>query len=163
MKYFLTYEVFLYVHLYQIINCCALEFMCIIIFICLFGFFFSFYFITTCSWYFSYSIVNKMFDFFSPPSNYWNDRKKVSGGTQKTGFKLYGVSPKLFGLTLPVPPPFHLSLTFFTDYPNNTTPINPFTNAFAEKKKSSFFFLLLCFQHQTLKLKASLAQLYTLR
>lgn len=40
MKYFLTYEVFLYVHLYQIINCCALEFMCIIIFICLFGFFF---------------------------------------------------------------------------------------------------------------------------
>lgn len=40
MKYFLTYKVFLYVHLYQIINCCALEFMCIIIFICLFGFFF---------------------------------------------------------------------------------------------------------------------------
>lgn len=26
--------------------------------------FFSFYFITTCSWYFSYNIVNKMFDFF---------------------------------------------------------------------------------------------------
>lgn len=88
--------------------------------------------------------------------------KKVSGGTQKTGFKWYGVSPKLFGLTLPVLPPFHLSLTFFTDYPKKTTPINPFTNAFAEKKKSSFF-LLLCFQHQTLKLKASLAQLYTLR
>lgn len=119
-------------------------------------FFFSFYFITTCSWYFSYNIVNKMFDFFLLYlSNYWNDRKKVSGGTQKTGFKLYGVSPKLFGLTLPVLPPFHLSLTFFTDYPNNTTPINPFTNAFAEKKKG--FFLLLCFQHQTLKLKASLA------
>lgn len=27
-------------------------------------FFFSFHFITTCSWYFSYNIVNKMFDFF---------------------------------------------------------------------------------------------------
>lgn len=27
-------------------------------------FFFSFYFITTCSWYFSCNIVNKMFDFF---------------------------------------------------------------------------------------------------
>lgn len=46
----------------------------------------------------------------------------------------------LFGLTLPVLPPFHFSLTFFTDYPKNTTPINPFTNAFAEKKKVLFFF-----------------------
>lgn len=140
MKYFLTYKVFLYVHLYQIINCCALEFMCIIIFICLFGFFFSFYFITTCSWYFSYNIVNKMFDFFSPPSNYWNDRKKVSGGTQKTGFKLHGVSPKLFGLTLPVLPP----ISFVSDiFYRLSKKYNPFTNAFAEKKKKFFFFIAL--------------------
>lgn len=44
MKYFLTYKVFLYVHLYQIVNCCALEFTCIITFVCLVWFFlFSFY------------------------------------------------------------------------------------------------------------------------
>lgn len=103
-------------------------------------FFFSFYFITTCSWYFSYNIVNKMFDFFSPPSKYWNDRKKVSGGTQKTGFKLYGVSPKLFGLNLPVPPPFHLSLTFFTDYPKIQPQLTPLQMHLLRKKKFFYFF-----------------------
>lgn len=162
MKYFLTYKVFLYVHLYQIINCCALEFMCIIIFICLFGFFFSFYFITTCSWYFSYNIVNKMFDLFLLRLNIEMIEKRFLVEHRKLDLNCM-VFPRSF-LDWPclIFPPFHLSLTFFTNYPNNTTPINPFTNAFAEKKKG-FFCLLLCFQHQTLKLKASLAQLYTVR
>lgn len=81
-----------------------------------------------------------MFDFFLLRLNIEMIEKKVSGGTQKTGFKLYGVSPKLFGLTLPVLPPISFVSDIFKDYPNNTTPINPFTNAFAEKKKGFFFY-----------------------
>lgn len=161
MKYFLTYKVFLYVHLYQIINCCALEFMCIIIFICLFVF--SFYFITTCSWYFSYNIVNKMFDFFLLRLIIEMIEKRFLVEHRKLDLNGMVFPPSFLDWPCLFFPPFHLSLTFFTDYPKKTTPINLFTNAFAEKKKSPFFFFLLCFQHQTLKLKASLAQLYTLR
>lgn len=127
-------------------------------------FFFSFYFITTCSWYFSYNIVNKMFDFFLLRLIIEMIEKRFLVEHRKLDLNCMVFPPSFLDWPCLFFPPFHLSLTFFTDYPKNTTPINPFTNAFAEKKKVLFFFfLLLCFQHQTLKLKASLAQLYTLR
>lgn len=162
MKYFLTYKVFLYVHLYQIINCCALEFMCIIIFICLFGFFFSFYFITTCSWYFSYNIVNKMFDFFLLRLNIEMIEKRFLVEHRKLDLNCM-VFPTSF-LDWPwLFFPHFICLWHFLRIIQIIQPqLTPLQMHLLRKKKF-FFFLLLCFQHQTLKLKASLAQLYTLR
>lgn len=140
MKYFLTYKVFLYVHLYQIINCCALEFMCIIIFICLFGFFFSFYFITTCSWYFSYNIVNKMFDFFLLRLNIEMIEKRFLVEHRKLDLNCMVFPPSFLDWPCLFLPHFICLWHFLSK--QKTTPINPFTNAFAEKKKSSFFFFI---------------------
>lgn len=71
----------------------------------------------------------------------------------------FSINCKLFGLTLPVPPP--PQFVFVSDnvikYPK-IQPFNPFTNAIVERKVN---FLLLCFKHQTSKLTESLAQLYS--
>lgn len=140
MKYFLTYKVFLYVHLYQIINCCALEFMCIIIFICLFGFFILSTLLRHVHDIFLITLLTKCLTFFLLRLIIEMIEKRFLVEHRKLDLNCMVFPPSFFGLTLPVLPPFHLSLTFFTDYPKNTTPINPFTNAFAEKKKVLFFF-----------------------
>lgn len=142
MKYFLTYKVFLYVHLYQINNCCALEFMCIIIFICLFGFFFSFYFITTCSWYFSYNIVNKMFDFFLLRLNIEMIEKRFLVEHRKLDLNCMVFPPSFLDWPCLFFPPFHLSLTFFTDYPKIQPQLTPLQMHLLRKKKFFYFFFI---------------------
>lgn len=51
--------------------------------------------------------------------------------------------PSFFGLTLPVLPPFHLSLTFFTDYPKIQPQLTPLQMHLLRKKKFFFFFIAL--------------------
>lgn len=142
MKYFLTYKVFLYVHLYQIINCCALEFMCIIIFICLFGFFFLSTLLRHVHDIFLVTLLTKCLTFLLRLIIEMIE-KRFLVEHRKLDLNCMVFPPSFLDWPCLFFPPFHLSLTFFTDYPNNTTPINLFTNAFAEKKKVLFFFIAL--------------------
>lgn len=124
-------------------------------------FFFSFYFITTCSWYFSYNIVNKMFDFFLLRLNIEMIEKRFLVEHRKLDLNCMVFPPSFLDWPCLFFPHFICLWHFLPIIQKIQPQLTPLQMHLLRKKK--FFFLLLCFQHQTLKLKASLAQLYTLR
>lgn len=126
-------------------------------------FFFSFYFITTCSWYFSYSIVNKMFDFFLLRLIIEMIEKRFLVEHRKLDLNCMVFPPSFLDWPCLFFPHFICLWHFLRIIQIIQPQLTPLQMHLLRKKKVLFFFLLLCFQHQTLKLKASLAQLYTLR
>lgn len=126
-------------------------------------FFFSFYFITTCSWYFSYNIVNKMFDFFLLRLNIEMIEKRFLMEHRKLDLNCMVFPPSFLDWPCLFFPHFIFLWHFLPIIQKIQPQLTPLQMHLLRKKKFFFFFLLLCFQHQTLKLKASLAQLYTLR
>lgn len=126
-------------------------------------FFFSFYFITTCSWYFSYNIVNKMFDFFLLRLNIEMIEKRFLVEHRKLDLNCMVFPPSFLDWPCLFFPHFICLWHFLPIIQKIQPQLTPLQMHLLRKKKVLFFFLLLCFQHQTLKLKASLAQLYTLR
>lgn len=125
-------------------------------------FFLSFYFITTCSWYFSYNIVNKMIDFFLLRLNIEMIEKRFLVEHRKLDLNCMVFPPSFLDWPCLFFPHF-ICLWHFLPIIQKIQPQLTPLQMHLLRKKSSFYFLLLCFQHQTLKLKASLAQLYTLR
>lgn len=126
-------------------------------------FFFSFYFITTCSWYFSYNIVNKMFDFFLLRLIIEMIEKRFLVEHRKLDLNCMVFPPSFLDWPCLFFPHFICLWHFLRIIQIIQPQLTPLQMHLLRKKKFFFFFLLLCFQHQTLKLKASLAQLYTLR
>lgn len=126
-------------------------------------FFFSFYFITTCSWYFSYNIVNKMFDFFLLRLIIEMIEKRFLVEHRKLDLNCMVFPPSFLDWPCLFFPHFICLWHFLRIIQIIQPQLTPLQMHLLRKKKVLFFFLLLCFQHQTLKLKASLAQLYTLR
>lgn len=126
-------------------------------------FFFSFYFITTCSWYFSYNIVNKMFDFFLLRLIIEMIEKRFLVEHRKLDLNGIVFPPSFLDWPCLFFPHFICLWHFLPIIQKIQPQLTPLQMHLLRKKKFLFFFLLLCFQHQTLKLKASLAQLYTLR
>lgn len=126
-------------------------------------FFFSFYFITTCSWYFSYNIVNKMFDFFLLRLIIEMIEKRFLVEHRKLDLNGIVFPPSFLDRPCLFFPHFICLWHFLPIIQKKQPQLTPLQMHLLRKKKVLFFFLLLCFQHQTLKLKASLAQLYTLR
>lgn len=125
--------------------------------------FFSFYFITTCSWYFSYNIINKMFDFFLLRLNIEMIEKRFLVEHRKLDLNGMVFPPSFLDWPCLFFPHFICLWHFLPIIQKKQPQLTPLQMHLLRKKKVLFFFLLLCFQHQTLKLKASLAQLYTLR
>lgn len=126
-------------------------------------FFFSFYFITTCSWYFSYNIVNKMFDFFLLRLIIEMIEKRFLVEHRKLDLNCMVFPPSFLDWPCLFFPHFICLWHFLRIIQIIQPQLTPLQMHLLRKKKVLFVFLLLCFQHQTLKLKASLAQLYTLR
>lgn len=126
-------------------------------------FFFSFYFITTCSWYFSDNIVNKMFDFFLLRLIIEMIEKRFLVEHRKLDLNGIVFPPSFLDWPCLFFPHFICLWHFLPIIQKKQPQLTPLQMHLLRKKKVLFFFLLLCFQHQTLKLKASLAQLYTLR